>query len=103
MFPNGSVWRTNRANSVQPRFWAALSPFGSFDKLQFWDWGTEGKSALVLVHVGLDHARNWDAVARALRDDYHVYALDLRGPGNSEWAPGIPSPSMCSISPLSST
>ena len=57
-------------------------------KLQFWDWGTEGKPALVLVHGGLDHARNWDAVARALRDDYHVYALDLRGHGNSGWAPG---------------
>ena len=57
-------------------------------KLQFWDWGTEGKPALMLVHGGLDHARNWDAVARALRDDFHVYALDLRGHGNSGWAYG---------------
>lgn len=57
-------------------------------KLQFWDWGTEGKPALVLVHGGLDHARNWDAVARALRSDFHVYALDLRGHGNSAWAYG---------------
>ncbi len=30
----------------------------------------------------------WDWTARALRDDYHVYALDLRGHGNSAWAPG---------------
>jgi pimeloyl-ACP methyl ester carboxylesterase len=36
----------------------------------------------------LDHARNWDWVARALRERYHVYALDLRGHGNSAWAPG---------------
>jgi pimeloyl-ACP methyl ester carboxylesterase len=57
-------------------------------KLQFWDWGTNGKPALLLVHGGLDHARSWDATARALRDDYHVYALDLRGHGNSAWAPG---------------
>ncbi len=57
-------------------------------KLQFWDWGTDGKPALILVHGGLDHARSWDWVARALRDDYHVYALDLRGHGNSAWAPG---------------
>ena len=57
-------------------------------KLQFWDWGTEGKPTLILVHGGLDHARNWDWVAKALRDDYHVYALDLRGHGNSAWAPG---------------
>jgi pimeloyl-ACP methyl ester carboxylesterase len=57
-------------------------------KLQFWDYGRDGKPALVLVHGGLDHARNWDWVARALREDYHVYALDLRGHGNSAWAPG---------------
>jgi len=57
-------------------------------KLQFWDWGTNGKPALLLVHGGLDHARSWDATARALREDYHVYALDLRGHGNSAWAPG---------------
>ena len=57
-------------------------------KLQFWDWGTDGKPAMILVHGGLDHARSWDWVARALRSDYHVYALDLRGHGNSAWAPG---------------
>ena len=49
-------------------------------KLQFWDYGKDGKPALVLVHGGLDHARNWDWVARSLREHYHVYALDLRGP-----------------------
>src|ERR1700685_1979793 len=57
-------------------------------KLQFWDYGQDGKPALVLVHGGLDHARHWDWVARELREDYHVYALDLRGHGNSAWAPG---------------
>ncbi len=57
-------------------------------KLQFWDYGQDGKPALVLVHGGLDHARNWDWVARALREEYHVYALDLRGHGNSAWAQG---------------
>ncbi len=43
---------------------------------------------MLLIHGGLDHARNWDWVARALRKDYHVYAVDLRGHGNSAWAPG---------------
>ena len=57
-------------------------------KLQFWDWGSEGKPPLILVHGGLDHARSWDWVAKALRDDFHVYAVDLRGHGNSAWAPG---------------
>jgi len=27
-------------------------------------------------------------VARALREHFHVYAIDLRGHGNSQWAPG---------------
>lgn len=57
-------------------------------KLQFWDYGGDGKPSLVLVHGGLDHARSWDWVAHSLRDHYHVYALDLRGHGNSAWAPG---------------
>jgi pimeloyl-ACP methyl ester carboxylesterase len=57
-------------------------------KLQFWDFGKDGKPSLLLVHGGLDHARNWDWVARSLREDYHVFALDLRGHGNSAWAPG---------------
>lgn len=57
-------------------------------KLQFWDYGQEGKPALVLVHGGLDHARSWDWVAQSLCEHYHVYALDLRGHGNSAWAPG---------------
>ena len=57
-------------------------------KLQFWDWGQNGKPSLLLVHGGLDHARNWDWVARSLREHFHVYAMDLRGHGNSAWAPG---------------
>lgn len=57
-------------------------------RLQFWDFGQEGKPALILVHGGLDHARSWDWIARELRQDFHVYALDLRGHGNSAWAPG---------------
>jgi pimeloyl-ACP methyl ester carboxylesterase len=57
-------------------------------KLQFWDYGSDHKPALVLVHGALDHARNWDWVAHDLCRHYHVYALDLRGHGNSAWAPG---------------
>ena len=57
-------------------------------KLQFWDYGQDGKPSLVLVHGALDHARNWDWVAQSLCKHYHVYALDLRGHGNSAWAPG---------------
>jgi pimeloyl-ACP methyl ester carboxylesterase len=51
-------------------------------------WGDEAKAPLVLVHGGRDHARSWDFVARALIDRFAVYALDLRGHGDSDWATG---------------
>ena len=57
-------------------------------KLHYVDWGNSNKPLLALIHGGSDHARTWDWVAQALRDDYHVIALDLRGHGDSEWARG---------------
>ena len=57
-------------------------------RLHFVDWGNEDKPPLVLVHGGRDHARNWDWVARELREDWHVIAPDLRGHGDSAWAIG---------------
>ena len=61
-------------------------------KLQLWDYGQDGKPPLILVHGGMDHARSWDRIARAFSADYHVYAYDLRGHGNSQWDPS-PTPS----------
>lgn len=46
------------------------------------------KPPLLLIHGNRDHARNWDFVARALVDRYTVYAVDLRGHGDSQWAIG---------------
>jgi pimeloyl-ACP methyl ester carboxylesterase len=57
-------------------------------KLHFWDWGNKGKPNLILVHGGMDHARSWDRVAQAFRDNFRVLAPDLRGHGDSSWAPG---------------
>ncbi len=54
-------------------------------RLHYLDWGNHGKPPLLLVHGGRDHARNWDWTAQALRDDWHVIALDHRGHGDSEW------------------
>lgn len=57
-------------------------------KLHYVDWGNPEKPPLLLIHGGRDHARNWDWVAQALRDDYHIIAPDLRGHGDSQWAIG---------------
>ena len=57
-------------------------------RLSYWDWGNEGAPPLVLMHGGRDHSRTWDRIAEAFRDDHHVVAPDLRGHGDSDWAPG---------------
>ena len=57
-------------------------------RLHYVDWGNPDKPLLLLIHGGRDHARNWDWVARALRDDWHIVAPDLRGHGDSSWAIG---------------
>ena len=56
-------------------------------RLHYVDWGNPEGSPLLLVHGGRDHCRNWDWVAEALRDDWHVIAPDLRGHGDSQWSP----------------
>jgi pimeloyl-ACP methyl ester carboxylesterase len=56
-------------------------------KLNYVDWGNPDAPKLVLVHGGRDHARNWDWIAHALRDEYHIIAPDLRGHGDSSWSP----------------
>ena len=52
-------------------------------RIAYWDWGNEDAPPLALVHGGRDHARAWDRIAQAFRDEYHVVALDLRGHGES--------------------
>jgi len=57
-------------------------------RLHYVVWGDGGKPPLLLIHGGRDHCRNWDAVAAGLRDRYTIYAPDLRGHGDSDWALG---------------
>ena len=57
-------------------------------RLHYADWGNESAPPLILIHGGLDHCRNWDAIATSLRSRFHVIAPDLRGHGDSDWARG---------------
>jgi pimeloyl-ACP methyl ester carboxylesterase len=57
-------------------------------RLHYVTWGSESAPALLLIHGGRDHCRNWDWVAERLANRYHIIAPDLRGHGDSEWASG---------------
>ena len=57
-------------------------------RLHYVVWGEAQNPPLVLLHGGRDHARSWDRTALALCDRYQVFALDLRGHGDSDWALG---------------
>lgn len=57
-------------------------------KLHYLDWGNPGAASMLLVHGSRDHCHNWDWVAQALRDDYHIVAPDFRGHGDSQWVFG---------------
>lgn len=57
-------------------------------RLHYLAWGNEANPPLILIHGTRDHARSWDRTAQALADRYCVYAPDLRGHGDSEWAIG---------------
>lgn len=49
------------------------------------EWG-EGGRLVLLLHGFLEHAHAWDFVApRVAAAGYHVFALDWRGHGDSEW------------------
>lgn len=60
--------------------WVEPSP-----RLHLAEWHDGSSPTVLLLHGATQHARVWDAVARAL-DRYHVLALDTRGHGHSEWA-----------------
>ena len=57
-------------------------------KLHYVSIGDEANPPLLLIHGTRDHARSWDNVAEALAGRFRVYAPDLRGHGDSEWATG---------------
>lgn len=57
-------------------------------KLHYLDWGAVGRPPMVLLHGLRGHAHSWDDVSTAMSRSFHVLALDQRGRGDSDWAPG---------------
>ncbi|HVU38295.1 MAG TPA: alpha/beta fold hydrolase [Opitutales bacterium] len=49
--------------------------------------GGEGNPPLVILHGLLGSSRNWTTAGKLLARSFEVFALDLRGHGDSPWAP----------------
>ena len=56
-------------------------------RIHFRDWGNDAAPPLIVVHGLRDHSHSFDDLARGLLDRFRVYALDLRGHGDSETTP----------------
>lgn len=56
-------------------------------RFHYLDWGTAGRPPILFLHGGGLNAHTWDVVCLMLRRDYHCFALDQRGHGDSEWEP----------------
>ena len=57
-------------------------------KFRYLDWGYQGKPILLCLHGSTGQAHAWDFLGEALRDEWHMIALDMRGHGKTEWASG---------------
>jgi pimeloyl-ACP methyl ester carboxylesterase len=55
-------------------------------RFHFTEWGEPGAPEILLLHGGNQSGHSWDLVSLHLSDRYHVFALDQRGHGDSEWS-----------------
>ena len=55
-------------------------------RLHLLEWGDPASPPLLFLHGGNQSAHSWDLVSLSLAHRYHIYALDQRGHGDSEWA-----------------
>jgi pimeloyl-ACP methyl ester carboxylesterase len=60
---------------------------GGFYNLAYQAWGDPSAPAVVCVHGLTRNARDFDALAAALSDRFHVLCPDLPGRGRSDWLP----------------
>ena len=62
-----------------------LAPEG-LHRMAYWEWGDAANTrVLVCVHGLSRQGRDFDALARALADDYRVVCPDVAGRGQSDW------------------
>jgi pimeloyl-ACP methyl ester carboxylesterase len=57
-------------------------------RIHYFEWRGAGRRPLVLMHGLRDYAYYWQDCANRFLDDFHLFAPDIRGHGESEFAPG---------------
>ena len=55
-------------------------------RFHFTEWGAQDLPPLLLLHGTNQSSHSWDLVSLALASSWHVFALDQRGHGDSEWS-----------------
>jgi esterase len=56
-------------------------------RLHYLDWGSSDKPPFIMLHGISRVAHQFDHIAPAFRNEYHVMAIDMRGHGDSSWSP----------------
>lgn len=59
-------------------------------RIAYVEWGEPGGQPVLLIHATGFHARVWDQTVKALGDGFHVFAVDVRGHGQSEKKGAMP-------------
>ena len=54
-------------------------------EFSYLEWGEPGSPPMVLLHGLTGHAHTWDIFANSLKGEYHIFALDQRGHGDTGW------------------
>ncbi len=54
-------------------------------RFHYVEWGEPSLPSMVLLHGLNSHCRLWDTFARSLSECYHIFALDQRGHGDTQW------------------
>lgn len=55
-------------------------------RFHFLEWGDPSAQSVLLLHGSNQSAHSFDLVSLHLADRFHIFALDQRGHGDSEWA-----------------
>ena len=55
-------------------------------RFHFTEWGQAGAPPILLLHGTNQSSHSWDLVSLSLASSHHVFALDQRGHGDSEWS-----------------